>query len=1428
MAWLIKGAAIAIHQQLNQSGGEVQVHVHYQRLLQQLLPTGGRNLNANHGHDHGLLLEALQSLPLRHSEEENNPHPSLPTNCNANAILQASTCPLRGPPDVCAGYESIHVPTWLIKGAAIAVHQNLSSQSGREVQVHVHYQRLLEQLLPKNDARNAGLLLEALQSLPLRHSEETSHPSLPTNCNANAILQASTCPLRGPPDVCAGYESIHVPTLGRRFQETQLQLSQLQLQSQSQLVSRDPQEATGSEKALTEWAESWNTRVQTTCASLHVCQAYASLIGSVTSIQSSVSSATSTNTSTSSIQPLLNAVLVRLTTHERGLLDHSNESRLVNANSGLDSGDWFDSSLDADTALSLSNAVLRLVETFVIEDNASSSRSYETNDPFTRAEQRQARETADLDHIQTLSETVQLLAAAIVSCRETQPANGYGNNNHASMATQNHESFPRTAGTTPHEERAGVLACAPVAVAVAIKLAVAVASDPQEATGSSTEKALTEWAESWNTRVQTTCASLHVCQAYASLVGSVTSVSGTGTNSSSIQPLLNAVLVRLTTHERGLLDHSNESRLVNSNSGLDSGDWFDSSLDADTALSLSDAVLRLVETFVIEDTQRTASNNSLSSDPFTRAEQRQARETADLDHIQTLAETVQLLAAAIVSCREKQPANGYGNNNHTSIATQIESFPRTGGTAPHEERAGVLACALAHLLQNTGSERMALLSSLLCHTRDTTYGQVTNNHQKVGGDTAISQLMVDAAVYLSYLAGVGASVGVGGADPADKSYAVSLASRSALCAILDIMAAASSSDGDENNDPPSLEREDNSPHDLYQFQQGGSSKGRSGGYTHERNIVPSMFITKVFDSHYGSGNVSRLVSRLSSDNDHGHDDDVAWALIKIASCRSGAQLLMDAGVSSTLVLAHGNGATTSDYDTEAMDAVLDAASQQIPPPSNNVLGHVQLLTTLLTTLPRDYKLHRHAETFCRCSSIVTATEQLLRQYPRNATLLQALLSLMAQTGAVTAATTSSSNASVTAVTTHVPQPQPFRQSDALQRLLQRRILALTVQLSSSPLPPRLLGPLPKPIRLLENQQQSQHQQQSMQHPDTFSSWWDHVVLSADPGDGVISLPDPPSSMDAVQASFFLGESSGFRNRGDMNAKNHQQTTSSSPTHWTDVQYQNAIQSANCLNDMLSILQQSVEALLGVSVEGDGDGGAGVGAPNGSAFPQHEAHAPVSVSPMLQGLALAKALCRCSDVAKAIEMVLLRDADLDTNMNATTAAFNFGQNRMDPNAMNMNDGNTHGAGTATADRVLAKKRHIERYYLSLFGPILGRCCEKILVLALLHAQTLLRDGRRKNNPARVAGPGGGSTWKAAWDSSVHEFVSAMVPALEHTQITTKGISCVLLDSDDDAKTKISSSINHVNGHDGKEFGRRIARALKEEMKELTSKCGLPFL
>ena len=55
-----------------------------------------------------------------------------------------------------------------------------------------------------------------------------------------------------------------------------------------------------------------------------------------------------------------------------------------------ESSDWFDSSLDADTALLLSDSVLRLVETFVIADNSSSSssQSHETSaDPFTRAEQ---------------------------------------------------------------------------------------------------------------------------------------------------------------------------------------------------------------------------------------------------------------------------------------------------------------------------------------------------------------------------------------------------------------------------------------------------------------------------------------------------------------------------------------------------------------------------------------------------------------------------------------------------------------------------------------------------------------------------------------------------------------------------------------------------------------------------------------------------------------------------------------------------------------------------------------------------------------------------------------------------------------------------------------------------------------------------------
>ena len=63
MAWLIKGANIIINQELfiPSLHEAPQVYLHYQYLLEQLLPTVGRLANAtNHGHE--LLLEVLQSL----------------------------------------------------------------------------------------------------------------------------------------------------------------------------------------------------------------------------------------------------------------------------------------------------------------------------------------------------------------------------------------------------------------------------------------------------------------------------------------------------------------------------------------------------------------------------------------------------------------------------------------------------------------------------------------------------------------------------------------------------------------------------------------------------------------------------------------------------------------------------------------------------------------------------------------------------------------------------------------------------------------------------------------------------------------------------------------------------------------------------------------------------------------------------------------------------------------------------------------------------------------------------------------------------------------------------------------------------------------------------------------------------------------------
>jgi hypothetical protein len=98
---------------------------------------------------------------------------------------------------------------------------------------------------------------------------------------------------------------------------------------------------------------------------------------------------------------------------------------------------------------------------------------------------------------------------------------------------------------------------------------------------------------------------------------------------------------------------------------------------------------------------------------------------------------------------------------------------------------------------------------------------------------------------------------------------------------------------------------------------------------------------------------------------------------------------------------------------------------------------------------------------------------------------------------------------------------------------------------------------------------------------------------------------------------------------------------------------------------------------------------------------------------------------------------------------------------------------------------------ERCALQILGPSLGRNASNLLTLAFAQSKNLEREF--------VARHGTGTSLQI--QSAVNEFTSCVMPALEHTQIESKGIGCD------------GTSANH-------EFNKIVARELREELESLS--------
>ncbi|KAL7435715.1 hypothetical protein ACHAXM_004800 [Skeletonema potamos] len=150
---------------------------------------------------------------------------------------------------------------------------------------------------------------------------------------------------------------------------------------------------------------------------------------------------------------------------------------------------------------------------------------------------------------------------------------------------------------------------------------------------------------------------------------------------------------------------------------------------------------------------------------------------------------------------------------------------------------------------------------------------------------------------------------------------------------------------------------------------------------------------------------------------------------------------------------------------------------------------------------------------------------------------------------------------------------------------------------------------------------------------------------------------------------------------------------------------------------------------------------------------------------VDAVAIAKGLCRCSDAARAIEDRL---ASMKSHPEEDITTL-LGSSIFNPNSQG-------------DQRLLSQSLQLEKEYLFELGSHLGQCAEKLISLAL-------QDARRMSDYEN--------------DQEWAYFVGAMTPALDHTQVESKGVGCLF----DDTNTQ-ASKLN--------------AQALRQELETMKAK------
>jgi len=158
------------------------------------------------------------------------------------------------------------------------------------------------------------------------------------------------------------------------------------------------------------------------------------------------------------------------------------------------------------------------------------------------------------------------------------------------------------------------------------------------------------------------------------------------------------------------------------------------------------------------------------------------------------------------------------------------------------------------------------------------------------------------------------------------------------------------------------------------------------------------------------------------------------------------------------------------------------------------------------------------------------------------------------------------------------------------------------------------------------------------------------------------------------------------------------------------------------------------------------------------------------------VAIAKGLCRCSDASRAIEerLHVMKSHPEDNITKMLNASHVFDR------SLGYNVSESHAM-------------ELERNYLVELGSSLGNCAEKLTCLALQDARRMMANLTSMSES--------GSSYNQSTQELAY-FCGAITPALEHTQIETKGVGCAFTDNDKDSS-------------------KAMAQALRKELEKMTS-------